>query len=74
MNAQLDRLLEEALKLPLEARGALAGQLIFSLDAMVDPGAEDAWEIEIAKRMKEIDSGAVGTIPWSQARKAILES
>ena len=71
MNPKIKKLLEQALKLPPEARGALAGRLLDSLDTEVDPDAEDAWEVEISKRLKEIDSGAVDTIPWSEARKAI---
>ena len=72
MNEQIKKLLEEALRLPPEARGALAGQLLDSLDKDIDPDAEDAWEVEISKRLREIDSGAVNTIPWSEARRAIL--
>ena len=72
MNAQIKKILEEALKLPPEARGALAGQLLDSLDEVIDPDAEDAWEVEISKRVREIDSGSVNTIPWSEARRTIL--
>jgi putative addiction module component (TIGR02574 family) len=72
MNTQIKKILEEALKLPPEARGALAGQLLDSLDEVIDPDAEDAWEVEISKRAREIDSGSVNTIPWSEARKTIL--
>lgn len=74
MNAQIKKLLEEALRLPPEARGALAAQLLDSLDKDIDQDAEDAWEVEISKRLREIDSGAVITIPWSEARRAILRT
>lgn len=67
------KLLEEALKLPSEARAALAGSLLDSLDDTVDPAAEVAWEVEIAKRLKELDDGKVRPIPWSEARRAILK-
>jgi len=72
MDANAKRLLEEALKLPEEARAALAGTLIESLDETADPDAEAAWEQEIARRIQQIDSGAVKLVPWSEARRRIL--
>lgn len=67
------KLLEEALKLSPEARAALAESLPDSLDAEVDEGAQAAWDEEIAKRIHELGSGAVTPIPWSEARRRILE-
>ncbi len=64
-------LLKEALKLPPEARAALAGCLLESLDQEVDEGAEAAWQVEIDRRLREIDSGKVKPIPWSEARRKI---
>ncbi len=66
------RLLEEALKLPLEARAALAGSLLESLDEPADPEVEAAWEVELAARMKQLDEGAVTPIPWAEARRGIV--
>ncbi len=74
MNALLAKLLEEALALPPEARAALAGSLLDSLDDSVDPGAEAAWEQEISRRLQELQSGKVTPIPWSQARRSIMGS
>ncbi len=68
------KILADALSLPLEARAALAGQLIESLDTEVDEDAEAEWGKEIARRLREIDSGAVTPIPWSEARRTILGS
>ena len=67
------KLLEEALKLSPEARAALAASLLESLDDEVDEGAEAAWDKEIARRIHELDSGAVTPIPWPEARRRILE-
>ncbi len=64
-------LLKEALKLPPEARAALAGYLLESLDQEVDEGAEAAWQVEIDRRLRELDSGKVRPIPWSEARRKI---
>jgi putative addiction module component (TIGR02574 family) len=64
-------ILKEALKLPPEARAALAGSLLDSLDEAVDEGAEAAWETEILKRLKEVDQGEVELVPWAEARRRI---
>ncbi len=74
MAVDLKRLLEDALTLPQEARAALAGQLLGSLDAQVDENAAAEWSQEIARRLAEIDSGAVKAIPWNEAKKAIRRS
>jgi putative addiction module component (TIGR02574 family) len=68
----LAKLLEEALKLSAEARAALAASLLESLDEGVDEDAEAAWATEIAKRVHELDSGAVTPVPWPEARRRIL--
>jgi len=64
-------LLEQALKLPPEARAALAGSLLESLDEDVDDDAARRWDEEIAKRVRELRSGQVTPIPWSEARRII---
>ena len=71
MKQDPNNLLEEALKLPLEARAALAGALLDSLDQEVDEDAEAAWQAEIDRRLRDLDSGAVKPIPWSEARLRI---
>jgi putative addiction module component (TIGR02574 family) len=72
MSPETDRVLAEALKLPPEARAALAGKLIESLDDEVDPEAEKLWAIEIERRLAELDSGSVRPISWTAARRSIL--
>ena len=64
-------ILKQALKLPPEARAALAGSLLDSLDEPLDLDAESAWEAEIASRIREIDEGKVTLIPWAEARARI---
>ena len=71
MKHNIDEILKEALKLPQEARAALAGTLLDSLDGTVDRDAESAWEAEIVMRLKEIDEGKVNLIPWAEARARI---
>jgi len=72
MTPDPSKLLEEALKLSPEARAALASSLLESLDEAVDEGAEAAWAEEIGKRIRELDSGTVTPVPWSEARRMIL--
>lgn len=64
-------LLEQALRLPPEARAAIAGSLLESLDQDVDEDAAERWDEEIAKRVRELRSGQVTPIPWSEARRII---
>jgi len=71
MKQNIAEILKEALKLPPEARAALAGTLLDSLDETVDRDTESAWEAEIVMRLKEIDEGKVNLIPWAEARARI---
>jgi hypothetical protein len=66
------QLLDDALGLPEEQRAAPAAVLIASLDESVDEDAEAARETEIAERLRDVQSGAVTTIPWFQARQMIV--
>jgi putative addiction module component (TIGR02574 family) len=72
MSRDAGEILKEALALPAEARAALADSLWDSLDAEVDSEAEEAWNNEIQRRLKELDSGAVAAIPWSEARARLM--
>jgi putative addiction module component (TIGR02574 family) len=66
------QLLDDAPGLPDEQRAALAAALIESLDESVDEDAEAAWSLEIERRLQNVQSGSVKTIPWSQARQMIV--
>lgn len=63
--------LKDALALPPEARAELVESLIGSLDNAFDAGAEQAWQEEIAKRVHEIDTGAVELLDWQEARRRL---
>jgi putative addiction module component (TIGR02574 family) len=71
MAQEVTELLKKALALPPEARAALAGSLLESLDETVDPAAEEEWNEEIARRIQELDSGKVKPIPWAEARRQV---
>lgn len=68
-----EELLRQALELPQETRAALAGSLLDSLDEEIDCEAEAAWSEEIARRLRELDSGKVKTVPWAEARRRIFQ-
>lgn len=72
MGSQATKLLEEALKLPPEARAAMAGSLLDSLDVTVDTDAAGQWEQEIARRLQDLDTSPSRVVSWSDARRKIL--
>ena len=72
MTQEVAELLKKAMALPPEARAALAGSLLESLDdEPADEGVEAAWNEEIKRRIEEIDSGKVKPIAWEDARRQI---
>ena len=64
-------ILRDALELPSEARAALAGSLIASLQTGLDENVGEVCDAEIARRLEEIDSGNVALIPWVDASERI---
>jgi putative addiction module component (TIGR02574 family) len=72
MTPEVSRLLERALSLSVEEQEALADSLISNLGGKVDEGVQAAWEAEIGKRIAELDSGKVKTIPWEEVRRRNL--
>jgi putative addiction module component (TIGR02574 family) len=38
------------------------------VDAESEDGVEFAWRVEIERRMADLDSGTVQTIPWEELR------
>ena len=65
MQTQLESLEAEALKLTAAERAQLAEHLIASLDE--DTEIEEAWAVEVAQRVAEIESGQVQMIPATEA-------
>jgi putative addiction module component (TIGR02574 family) len=64
-------ILKDALALPTESRAALAGSLLESLDHRSGRGREAAWATEVNRRVAELDSGTVKTIPWAEVRRRL---
>src|SRR5438552_5335406 len=69
MSQEAHELLQKALALPENERAELAGNLISSLDAAVDANVEAAWQHEVSRRLQEVQSGNVKTVPWEDVRQ-----
>ncbi len=72
MTAEAKKVLDEALALPPDERADVAVTLLESLDQVDDEALEQAWSEEIQRRIQQVESGAVQTIPWSEARRRLL--
>jgi putative addiction module component (TIGR02574 family) len=56
-SAALEKVRSEALNLSEAERAELAYNLVVSLDGPPDPDVEKAWDVEIMRRLSEIDAG-----------------
>ena len=65
MSSQLEAVEAQALKLTAEERAELADRLIASL--FEDSEIEEAWAVEVERRIAEIESGRAQTIPAAEA-------
>lgn len=68
MGRPLDELYREAVELTESERAELAGLLLESIESEPDSGVEAAWAEEVERRVREIETGKVQTIPWQQVR------
>lgn len=64
-------ILKDALALPIEARAALVGSLLESLETEVDEDVEAAWATEVNRRLAELDGNSVRTVPWAEVRRRL---
>ena len=69
MTQEAHELLQKALALPENERAELAGNLIASLDATVDQDVDSARQQEVVRRLNEVQSGKVKTIPWEEVQQ-----
>jgi putative addiction module component (TIGR02574 family) len=66
-------LFEEAMRLAPEERAALIRLLIDTLDTESEEGAEQAWRVEIERRIAELDSGEIEGVPWEELRVRLYQ-
>jgi putative addiction module component (TIGR02574 family) len=72
MSVTVDDLLRQALQLDPKARAELAVLLLDSVPAEPKEDVDAAWEVEVARRVRELESGSVATIPWEDVRDRLL--
>lgn len=73
MKVTPEEVLRQALSLDENGRASVAGALIESLHQDdQDADAEYAWDAEIGRRVREIESGTVEMIPWSEVRQRLF--
>lgn len=68
MNARVDHLLEDVLRLPAEERSAVAAALIDSLESTDEAAVPRAWQVELVRRRDELRAGRVAAQPWADVR------
>jgi putative addiction module component (TIGR02574 family) len=62
------RVIDEALRLPVDIRAALAGELLASLDdSELEPDREAVWSTEIRNRIDAYERGDVTAVPVDEA-------
>jgi putative addiction module component (TIGR02574 family) len=74
MATSRDDIFRGALSLAERDRADLIAALIDSLDSEVEEGVEEAWRIEIERRAKDLESGAVKSIPWEVVRERLARA
>lgn len=73
MSTHVSELFKQASILSEKERATLAGLLIESLETEVDPDVEEAWRVEIERRVAELDAGTVKTVPWETVKARLLQ-
>lgn len=66
MPVTLAAISHETLVLPPDQRVALAFRLLASVEPEPGPGAEAAWEAEIAQRSARLDTSETPTVPAAE--------
>ncbi len=65
-------LTSKVLDLPVAERAKLVHQLLESLESVPEETFDDEWQAELRKRVEDVRSGRVETIPWAKVRQNVL--
>jgi putative addiction module component (TIGR02574 family) len=68
MSPSTGNLLNTALKLPREDRAQLASELIASLDGDPEAGVEAAWDAEVERRVRQVETGEARFVDWETVK------
>jgi putative addiction module component (TIGR02574 family) len=71
MNARVDHVLEDILRLSAEERSAVAAALIDSLETGDEGSLAEAWRTELLRRRAELRAGTAQAAPWAEVRARI---
>lgn len=71
MTREVQDLLQRAMTLSATDRAELAGSLLDTLDDIGDEDVEAAWQEEVARRLGELESAKVETVPWTEVRRGL---
>jgi hypothetical protein len=71
MSIVTDRILDEALQLPVTERARVAAELIASIDGPPDPGAQEAWAAEVERRARRSLVSESTSEEWGVVRQRI---
>ena len=74
MATNVERLVEQALKLPSASRARLANLLVESLDADELGRIDRLWVAEAKRRRDEVRTGRVKPIPGDQALRKVRDA
>jgi putative addiction module component (TIGR02574 family) len=71
MSPEVSDLLKRALALSVDERAALANTLLDSLET-TNESVQEAWDEEVARRIKDLKAGKAVTVPWEQLHRELL--
>ena len=66
LNSETMSLFQQVLGLAEKDRALLLGLLLESLEEIHDADSEALWKAEVAKRVEELDTGKVQSLPWGE--------
>lgn len=66
METTMDRVIDEALSLPADARLSLVEKLLTSLNLPIDKEIDRLWAEEAERRVAQIDAGEVKLVPGEE--------
>ncbi len=66
MSTATDRVVDEALELPADARISLVDRILASLNLPTQPEIDRLWAEEAERRVAEIDAGKVELVPGKE--------